>query len=64
MTVSRATNMEIRYYPGKIELVGESEPIQAEAQKILLRFAYSATPYRVVEHHDDHIVLVANDDRA
>lgn len=58
MTVLREHGLEIRYYPGRIELWGEVAPIHVEADRILLRFRYSTTPYKIIEDGDDHMVLV------
>ncbi|WP_435100906.1 hypothetical protein [Arhodomonas sp. AD133] len=44
----------VRYRDGYIVLTGEWPALQLEAERILLRFRYSARPYyrrRVSEHH-------------
>ncbi len=57
MVTRKTTEMEVRYYPDRIELWGENGSIHVEANQILMRFSSSGNPYRVAEDASDHIIL-------
>lgn len=48
----------VRYRHGYIVLTGEWPDLQFEAERILLRFRFSARPYTTRHADDHHIVLV------
>ena len=50
-------NYRIIFYPNKIVLRGECRSIHAEAQRILMRFQYSARPYHVTLDTNELIEL-------
>ena len=49
--------MEVRYYPDRIELGGETATIHAEASRIVNCFRFSAHPY-CVEQDSDHLIVL------
>lgn len=57
MTLQKGLNMEVRYYPGRVELSGDTAAIHAEADRILVCFRFSANPYQL-EQDDDHLVVL------
>jgi hypothetical protein len=57
MTSIQAENMEVRYFPDRIELAGETVSIHAEANRIINCFRFSAHPYCVEEDSDNLVVL-------
>ena len=57
MTLQRGFNMEVRYYPDRIELAGDTASIHAEADRILVCFRFSAHPYCIDQDSDNLVVL-------
>ncbi len=57
MTLQISPNVEIRYYPDRIELVGDTASIHAEADRILSCFRFSAHPYCIDQDTDNLVVL-------
>jgi hypothetical protein len=55
--VPKTAECEVHYYPDQIVLKGAEKDVHLEANKILLRFACSARPFRVVEDQGDQMVL-------
>ena len=57
MTLQRSSNIEVRYFPDRIELSGEHDSIRAEADRILVCFRSSAHPYQIQEDSENRIIL-------
>lgn len=57
MTSQNSPEIEVHYFPDRIELCGETSSIQAEANRILVCFRSSAHPYRIEEADDNRIIL-------
>jgi hypothetical protein len=57
MTLQRSQEIEVHYFPDRIELCGETDSIHAEAQRILVCFRSSAHPYQIEEDGKNRIVL-------
>ncbi|WP_435100908.1 hypothetical protein [Arhodomonas sp. AD133] len=53
-----AIRTSVHYRNGRIVLTGERPDLQLEAERILLRFRFSACPYTPRHVDDRHIVLV------
>lgn len=57
MTLRSGSNMEVRYYPDRIELSGDTASIHAEADRILACFRFSSHPY-CIDRDDDNLVVL------
>lgn len=57
MTATAQSNCRVEYRRNEIVIHGPPAEAQREADRIMRRFACSATPYQVSDHGNGHVVL-------
>ncbi|WP_435105983.1 hypothetical protein [Arhodomonas sp. AD133] len=57
MPATRQEHCRVEYRGKEIVIRGPSSEIHREADRIIKRFACSATPYRLAREHEDQVVL-------